>query len=83
MTLSNRARLYKLLLLSRFTHHNLSNMSDNTMNTAKNIAVSVAGSVGGNKVADKLHLGGAGHIALGVTGGILAGDAEQKVENKN
>ncbi|CAH2354202.1 hypothetical protein CLIB1423_15S00870 [[Candida] railenensis] len=49
---------------------------------AKNIAVSVAGSVGGSKVADKLHLGGAGHIASSVAGSMLANDAEQHVEQK-
>lgn len=33
---------------------------------AKNIATSVAGSIGGNKVADALGLGGTGHIVAGV-----------------
>lgn len=50
--------------------------------TAKAIAVSVAGSVAGNKVADKLHLGGVGHIASGVGGSILANDASAKLEQK-
>lgn len=50
--------------------------------TIKDIAVGVAGSIGGNKVADKLHLGNGGHLAGGVAGGILAGDAERKVEEK-
>lgn len=58
-------------------------MSDNTANTAKNIAVSVAGSMGGNKVADALHLGGAGHLASGIAGSIAANDAEGKAENAN
>lgn len=49
---------------------------------AKNIATSVAGSIGGNKVADALHLGGAGHIAGGVAGSIAAQEGEQKVEDK-
>ncbi|KAI5905925.1 Pre-mRNA-splicing factor SLT11 [Candida parapsilosis] len=34
------------------------------------IAASVAGSVVGNKAADKAHLGGAGHMAAGILGGI-------------
>lgn len=50
--------------------------------TAKNIAIGVAGSIGGNKVADKLHLGGAGHIASGVAGGMGANAADRKVEEK-
>ncbi|KAI5952952.1 SLT11 [Candida margitis] len=36
----------------------------------KGIASSVAGSIVGNKVADKAHLGGTGHIAAGILGGI-------------
>lgn len=48
---------------------------------AENIAVSVAGSMGGNKIADKLHLGGMGHIAGGVAGSMAANDAQHKVEN--
>lgn len=46
------------------------------------IAASVAGSVVGNKVADKAHLGGVGHIAAGVLGGIGGGKAEQKADEK-
>lgn len=49
---------------------------------AKNIATSVAGSIGGNKVADALGLGGAGHIAGGVAGSMVAQEGEQKAENK-
>lgn len=50
------------------------------LETAKNIGVSVVGSVAGNKVADKLHMGGVGHIASGVAGSIAANDADQKIE---
>lgn len=57
-------------------------MPDDTANTIKNIGVSVAGSLGGNKVADKLHLGNAGHLASSIGGSILANDADQKVEQK-
>lgn len=49
---------------------------------AKSIGASVVGSVAGNKVADKLHLGGAGHMAAGIGGGILGGKAEGDIENK-
>lgn len=58
------------------------NMAGDKLETAKNIGVSVAGSMGGNKVADALHLGTAGHIAGGVAGSMAANDAEQKAENK-
>ena len=44
------------------------------------IAASVAGSVVGNKAADKAHLGGAGHMAAGILGGIGGGTAEQKAD---
>lgn len=47
---------------------------------AKNIGVSVAGSIVGGKVADKLGLGSVGHIAAGVGGSMAANDAEHKVE---
>lgn len=57
-------------------------MPNDAAETAKNIAVGVAGSIGGNKVADKLHLGGAGHIVSGVAGGMGANAAEHKVEEK-
>lgn len=57
-------------------------MSD-ALDLAKNIGVSVVGSIAGNKAADALHLGGAGHIAGGVAGSVLANDVEQKEENKN
>lgn len=50
------------------------------LETAKNIGVSVAGSLAGNKVADKLHLGTAGHIAGGIAGSMAANDAEQKID---
>ncbi|QBM90057.1 hypothetical protein METSCH_E02960 [Metschnikowia aff. pulcherrima] len=50
--------------------------------TVKNIATSVAGSLGGNKVADGLHLGNGGHMASGIAGSILAGDAERKAEEE-
>lgn len=63
-------------------HSNFFTMPDNKLETAKNIGVSVAGSIGGNKVADKLHLGNVGHIAGGIGGGILASEAENKAENK-
>lgn len=46
------------------------------------IAASVAGSVVGNKAADKAHLGGAGHMAAGILGGIGGGKAEQKADEK-
>lgn len=51
------------------------------LNTAKNIAVGVAGSLGGNKIADKLGMGQVGHIAAGIGGGMAAGEAENKIEN--
>lgn len=57
-------------------------MPDDKMETAKNIGVSVVGSLAGNKVADKLHLGGAGHIVSGVAGGMAANEADEKVEEK-
>lgn len=50
---------------------------------AKNIGSSVVGSVGGNKVADAAHLGGAGHMAAGLGGSILGSNAEQKFEHRN
>lgn len=49
---------------------------------AKNIATSVAGSIGGNKIADSLGLGGVGHIVSGVGGSIAATEGEQKIEEK-
>jgi len=49
---------------------------------AKNIGSSVVGSVIGNKAADKMHLGGVGHIVAGVGGSILANDAEHKAEEE-
>lgn len=49
---------------------------------AKNIATSVAGSIGGNKIADSLGLGGVGHIVSGVGGSIAANEGEQKAEEK-
>lgn len=49
---------------------------------AKNIATSVAGSIGGNKVADALGLGGTGHIVAGVAGSIGAQEGREKVEEK-
>lgn len=57
-------------------------MSDDKAGMAKNIATSVAGSIGGNKVADALHLGGVGHIIGGVGGSIAANEGEQKLEEK-
>lgn len=57
-------------------------MPDDKSNMAKDIAVGVVGSIGGNKVADKLHLGGVGHIAGGVLGGIGANDVEHKAEEE-
>ena len=48
---------------------------------AKDIASSVVGSIGGNKVADKLHLGGVGHIVGGVAGGIAGQNLEHKAED--
>lgn len=57
-------------------------MPDNAANTIKDIGVSVAGSLGGNKVADKLGLGSVGHIAAGIGGGIAANDVEHKAEEK-
>lgn len=56
-------------------------MPEDKLKMAENIAVSVAGSMGGNKIADKLHLGGMGHIAGGVAGSMAANDAQHKVEN--
>lgn len=52
------------------------------MEATKNIATSVVGSIGGNKVADGLGLGGAGHIASGVAGGMLANEGEHKAEEE-
>lgn len=49
---------------------------------AKNIGVSVAGSIAGGKVADKLGLGSVGHIATGVGGSMAAISAEHKVEDE-
>ncbi|CAK7892308.1 hypothetical protein CAAN1_19S02344 [[Candida] anglica] len=57
-------------------------MPDDKLQMAKDIGVSVAGSMGGNKVADALHLGGAGHIAGGIAGSMAANDAEHKLEDK-
>ena len=51
-------------------------------NMAKDIASSVVGSIGGNKVADKLHLGGVGHIVGGVAGGIAGYNLEHKAEDE-
>lgn len=56
-------------------------MSDSG-NFAKNIAVSVAGSVGGGKLADKAGLGQVGHIASSVAGGMGANEAEHKAEEE-
>ncbi|KAI5967784.1 SLT11 [Candida theae] len=47
---------------------------------AEGIAASVAGSLVGNKVADKAHLGGAGHIAAGILGGIGGASANKEVK---
>lgn len=61
-------------------------MSEGKGQFAKDIAVSVAGSIGGNKVADKLGLGSVGHIVGGVGGSIAANEGEHKLEeekNKN
>ena len=49
---------------------------------AKGIGASVVGSVVGNKAADKLHLGGAGHMVGGIGGGILGGQALGEAEKK-
>ncbi|EGV64820.1 hypothetical protein PSN45_005167 [Yamadazyma tenuis] len=57
-------------------------MPDDKANFAKNIAVSVAGSVGANKLADKAGLGQVGHIVSGVAGGIGANEAENKAEQE-
>lgn len=57
-------------------------MPDDKAGTVKNIAVSVAGSVGGNKIADSLGLGSVGHIVSGVGGSIAATEGEQKLEEK-
>ena len=51
-------------------------------NMAKDIASSVVGSIGGNKVADKLHLGGVSHIVGGVAGGIAGQNLEHKAEDE-
>lgn len=51
-------------------------------NFAKNIAVGVAGSMGGSKLADKAGLGQVGHIASSVAGSIGANKAEQKAEQE-
>lgn len=58
-------------------------MPDDKLNMAKQIGVSVAGSLGGNKVADKLGLGQVGHIVSSVTGSMAANDAEQHYENRD
>lgn len=52
-------------------------------NMAKSIGASVVGSSGGNKVADKLHLGGMGHMAGGIGGSMLANNAMGKFEHRN
>lgn len=57
-------------------------MPDDKLDMAKNIGVSVAGSLGGNKVADALGLGGVGHIVGGVAGSVAANEGEQKAEEK-
>lgn len=57
-------------------------MSDDKSGMAKGIATSVAGSIGGNKVADALGLGSVGHIIGGVGGSIAAGEGANKVEEK-
>lgn len=57
-------------------------MPEDKSNFAKNIAVSVAGSIGGNKLADKAGLGGVGHIVSGVGGSIAANEGEQKIEEE-
>lgn len=51
-------------------------------NMVKDIAVGVTGSIGGGKVADKLGLGQAGHIASNVAGGMAANNAEHKAEGE-
>lgn len=58
-------------------------MSEGKGQFAKDIAVSVAGSIGGNKVADKLGLGGVGHIVSSVGGSVAANEGEHKLEEKN
>lgn len=46
--------------------------------TIKNIGVSVAGSLAGGKVAEKLHLGRAGGLAGSIGGSLLANEGHQK-----
>ena len=53
-------------------------MPGDAAETDKNIAIGVAGSM-----ADKLHLGGAGHIASGIAGGMGANATDRKVEEKH
>lgn len=50
--------------------------------TIENIATSVAGAVVGGKVAEKLHLGGAGGMAALMAGSMGANDLRHKLEEK-
>lgn len=58
-------------------------MPDDKLNMAKNIGVSIAGSIGGAKVADKLHLGNGGHLATSIAGSLGANKALHHFENKD
>lgn len=58
-------------------------MPDDKLNMAKNIGASIAGSVGGAKVADKLHLGNGGHMATSIAGSLGANSALHHFEDKD
>ncbi|KAG5419046.1 hypothetical protein I9W82_002813 [Candida metapsilosis] len=66
-----------LSLITTYYHSKMPNKEQ-----VEGIAASIAGSVVGNKAADKAHLGGAGHMAAGILGGIGGGEAEQKLDEK-
>ncbi|CAR66262.1 DEHA2F03212p [Debaryomyces hansenii CBS767] len=58
-------------------------MPDDKLNMAKSIGASIAGSVGGAKVADKLHLGNGGHMATSIAGSIGANNVLHHFEDKD